>query len=239
MFCRALSGSSLAREGLRFVLVGEDDVDVVAHESAQEFEVFLHDVETRQIERHLKPAALRRAYGLLDQFVVLYEVTFDVETVVTGEKVRPDLFGREFERCAEVGDHRPLAVGRDQRHALAGALLPAEDDRLDAQIVERLLEEVARGVGAHLADEAHAAAQLRHRADRVARRAAQRERVGESRHGFRDFGLEFRVHEAHRAFGKSEPSQHGVGLEVDEHVRQGIADAYYAFHSFESGCLFF
>ena len=190
-----------AGEGLGLVLVGEDDIDVFAHQVAQEREVLGDDVEARQVDGHLQPALLGRAGGLQDEVVALHQIPFDVEAVVTVEDRGLDLRGRQLQRCAEVGHHRPLPVGGDERNAFARTLLSAEDERLDAEVLEGLDEEVARGVGAHLADEAHLAAQLRHGADRVACRAAERERVGESGHRFRDFGLEHGVHQTHRAFG--------------------------------------
>ena len=191
----------LAGEGLGLVLVGENDVDVLAHQPAQEFEVLGHDVEAGQVDGDLQAALLGRTGGLEDQVVVLHQITFDVEAVVPLENRRLDLSGREFERRAEVGDHRALAVGGDQRHAFARTFPAPENDRLDAQVVQRLHEEVARGVGAHLADEPDAATQLRHGADGVAGRSSEREGIGESGHRFRNFGLEPGVHEAHRAFG--------------------------------------
>ena len=191
----------LAGEGLGFVLVGEDDVDVLAHQIAQKFEVLGHDVEAGQVDGDLQPALLGRTGGLEDQVVVLHQVALDVEAVVPLENRRFDLPGREFERCAEVGDHRALAVGGDQRHAFARALPAPENDRLDAEVVQCLHEEIARGVGTHLADETDAATQLRHGADGVAGRSSEREGIGESGHRFRNLGLEPCVHEAHRAFG--------------------------------------
>ena len=111
--------------------------------------------------------------GFENQVVVLHQITFDVEAVVPLENRRLDLSGREFERRAEVGDHRALAVGGDQRHAFARTLPAPENDRLDAEVVQRLHEEVARRILSDLADEPDIAAQFGHGADGVARRAAE------------------------------------------------------------------
>lgn len=72
----------LAGEGLGLVLVGENDVDVLAHQPAQEFEVLGHDVEAGQVDGDLQAALLGRTGGLEDQVVVLHQITFDVEAVV-------------------------------------------------------------------------------------------------------------------------------------------------------------
>ena len=200
----------LAGEGLGFVLVGENDVDIVPDEVTQEFEVFGHDVETGQVDGDLQSALLGRAGSLADQVVVLDDVTFDIEAVVPVEDRRVDLRGGQFECRAEVGDHRPLAVGRDERHALARTFRATEDYGFHAQVFECLDEEVARRILSDLADEPDLAAQFGHGADGVACRTAERERVGQSCHGFRDFGLQFGIHEAHRAFGEFEATQHGV-----------------------------
>ena len=180
----------LAGEGLGFVLVGENDVDIVPDEVTQEFEVFGHDVETGQVDGDLQSALLGRAGSLADQVVVLDDVTFDIEAVVPVEDRRVDLRGGQFECRAEVGDHCPLAVGRDERHALARTFRATEDYGFHAQVFECLDEEVARRILSDLADEPDLAAQFGH--------------------GFRDFGLQFGIHEAHRAFGEFEATQHGV-----------------------------
>ena len=64
----------LAGEGLGFVLVGEDDVYVVAHQPAQEFEVFGDDIKARQVDGDFQSALLGRAGSLADQVVVLDDV---------------------------------------------------------------------------------------------------------------------------------------------------------------------
>ena len=163
----------LAREGDRFVLVGEDDVHVFFDQGAQEIEVFLDDVETRQVDRHLQSAFFGRPGRVLDQFVVLHQVPLDVDAVESFEDVGADVGRRQFERGAQMRDHRAFAVGRDQRHALARPLAAAEDEGLHTEVRERLLEEVARRIGTYLADESRPAAQTRHGTDRVAGRAAQ------------------------------------------------------------------
>ena len=215
----------LAGEGLGFVLVGEDNIDMLADQPAEEFEILGHDVETGQVDGDLQPALLGRACGLEDQVVVLDQVALHVEAVVPVEDRRLDLLGRQLQGGAEVGDHRSLAVGGDQRHAFPRTLLAAEDDRFDSEVVQRLHEEVARGVGPDLADESHAAAQLRHGADRISGRASERKRVGESGDRFRDLGLEPGIHQAHGAFRQFEPPQYGVGFQIDQHVRESIADS--------------
>ena len=140
---------------------------------SQEFEVFGDDVEARQVDGDFQSALLGRAGGFEDQFVVLHQIAFDIEAVVAFEDRRFDLRSRELQRRAQVSDHRALAVGGDQRHAFARTLPAAEDHRLDAEILQRLHEEIARGVGTHLADEADAASQLRHGPDGVAGRSAE------------------------------------------------------------------
>ena len=162
-----------AGEGLGFVLVGENDVHVVADQTAQEFEILGHDVEAGQIDGDFQPALLGRLGGFENQVVVLHQIALDVKTVVMVENRRFDLFGRQFERGAQMGDHRAFAVGRDERHAFARTLRAPEDDRFHTQVFERLHEEVARRILSDLADEPDIAAQFGHGADGVARRAAE------------------------------------------------------------------
>ena len=55
---------------------------------------------------------------------------------------------------------------------------------------------------------------------------ALRNRVEMVRH----FGLQLAVHQRHGSFFEQVFSQYGVRLQIDQHVRQGVADADYAFH---------
>ncbi len=190
----------LAGKGMRLVFIGEDDVDIFGHQFAQKAEVFGHDVERCQIDRYFQSAPLGLLYGRAYQTMILHQITFDIETVVTGEYLLVDLLGSKLARGTQMRDHSPLAVGRDERHALARANRAAHDERFDAEILQCLLEEIAGGILTDLADEAHLASQTRHGAYRIGCRSAQRERIRVAGHRLRYPRLRGGIGQIHRAF---------------------------------------
>lgn len=133
----------LAREGDRFVLVGEDDVHVFFDQGAQEIEVLLDDVETRQVDRHLQSAFFGRPGRVLDQFVVLHQVPLDVDAVESFEDVGADVGRRQFERGARCVIIVRSPSGEISATHLPDPLAAAEDEGLHTEVRERLLEEVA------------------------------------------------------------------------------------------------
>ena len=221
---------ALAGEGFRFVLVGKNDIDVILNERAQKFQVGLHDIETRQVDRHLQTAGFSRTDRTGNQLVILHQITFDIKTVVTFENSGRNLCRTQLQRSPQERHHRPFPIGRNKRHTPSRALLPPENKGFYTQVLKSLNKEISRLVGSHLADKAHVATQTGHRPDRIAGRSSERERVRQTGDRFRNLGLQGGIHQAHRTFRQIERIEYFVGLQIDQHVCQSVSYSYYAFH---------
>ena len=157
----------LMREGGRFRLVGENDVDVVLDDVLQEHIVRLDHVVGGHVERDDHIVLPAHLHGAAYQVLVLHQIALDVEIVVAFEILWLQVVRLQLERGAQIGGEGTVGVGGgDEDHR------PARSDRadqqigLDAVLQLRLAEERTEFVVAHLAD--------------VARRHAQ---DGRRRHG--------------------------------------------------------
>ena len=157
--------------------------------------------------------------------MILNQITLDIEAVVALENCGREILCLHFDCSTQVGHQRTLAIGRNQRHALTRALLATQNEGLNAQIVQRRLEEVARRVATYFTDETDLATEARHSTNRIVGRAAEREGVGESRNRFRDLLLLLRINQAHTAARQIEFFENLVRAQVHQHIRQGISNA--------------
>ena len=69
----------------RFIFVGENDVHILAYQGLKEVVVFVYDIVTCQVKRDGASSFFGEFHGFFDHFMVLHEISFEMEDVVSEE----------------------------------------------------------------------------------------------------------------------------------------------------------
>ena len=77
---------ALASESLSLLLVGKENIYLAISEFAQKVEILFHDVETGQIKGYIHAMRFGCARCIANKCVVLYQITFDVEIIISGKQ---------------------------------------------------------------------------------------------------------------------------------------------------------
>ena len=198
-------GVVLSAEGDSLLLVGKDDVHVVLHQMLHEVVVRPDDVPRCQVVAHPHPRFLGCTHHLLDEVVVLHQITFHVQDGVVADEVRVGL-ELDLGRHAQVRGEGALAVLRDEGRGHARVALVAHPQPgVDASLAGARGEERAHRVGSHRAHEPHRVAQQGHGVDGVGGTSARGNLVRKGAHGSCQFLVSRTVHMSHASLGKLKP----------------------------------
>ena len=208
--------------GKRLVLVGEDDVHVLAHQVFEEGMALVDHIVTSQIQRDHTALLLGGAQGFLDKSVVLYQLAFDVEDVVACESLFAYVVGREVRRCTEVGAHGALAVRSDEHDTAPRHERRGEQERFDAVFDKVFTVEIADFIVTHLANKSRLTSQLGDSGDGVGRTAARDEVFADRDEAVLDMLRLLHVDEVHTAFRETDFAEVILGY-LQQNVREGVA----------------
>ena len=165
-------------------------------------------------------------HSFADKCLVLNEVSFDMEVVISFEVFRFQVFWNHLERCSHVVCECSFGIGPGHEdHGSARRVLAFQEQCLYAVLLFVAFEQVSEFVFADFADECGCHAEDGCAGDGVGRRASCYIVKSVWFKAFEDFVSGFHIHELHAAFREVVHFQECVVRKDGQYVCEGISYA--------------